>query len=71
MLQRIDLGSKEIQRFNLKNATYRSLLKHGFINRKSAVALNKLLKKRPLKLDDIRFEVSEINKPLVAYYFKE
>ena len=69
--QRIDLGRKNIQRFNLKQATYKILLKHGFINRKSAIALNKILKKRPLTLKDIQNNVSEQNKPLVIYYFTE
>ncbi len=69
--QRVDLEYREIQRLNLKTASYRSLLKHGFINRKAAVALNRILKKRPLTLEDIRNEVSDLNKPLVAYYFKQ
>lgn len=68
---RIDFGNREIQKFDLKKASYKSLLKHGFISRISASRLNQIRKKRPLTLDDIRKEVSDIDKPLVSYYFKE
>lgn len=68
---RIKTGNVKIRKFNLKTATYLGLLKHGFINRKSAIVLNRYRKKRNLTLEDIRREVSDVNKPLVTYYFKE
>ena len=70
-INRIETGNVKIRKFNLKTATYLGLLKHGFINRKSAIVLNRYRKKRNLTLDDIRREVSDANKPLVIYYFKE
>lgn len=68
---RIQFGNVRPNRFALRHTSYKALLKHGFINRKSASVLNKLLKKRPLTIEDIVNNVSEINKPLVVYYFKE
>jgi len=68
---RIELGSQSIQRVDLRTVTYRELVKHGFINRKAARNLIHYRKKRRLRLADVRNEVSQVNKPLVAYYFKE
>jgi len=69
--QRVVLDSHFISQIDLKKVTYLELVKHGFISRKSARVLNQYQKSRALTLEDIRREVSDANKSLITYYFKE
>lgn len=69
--RRTKISKSEIVKFNLSRASYKTLMRHGFISRKSASRLNKIKKKRSLTLDDVRHEVKDLNKSLVDIYFKE